>query len=273
MITFIVGTTPQQKFLIHEGVLGTSSEFIRLALRGEWKEATERTIPMPDDDPAVFSVYQSWLYSSRFVTRSDDTTSATDPEYKVLVQAYILGEKLMDQNFKDSVADALVEKFQDFRHFDTSLAAIKRFDTSLPGLVFSSTPPGSPLRRLWLEFYFNFGAAEWVDSEPNENGTSTEFLVEFSRFSMRRRVGTAPSWRDMMFLSCVFHEHGLEPCYRHSVHSSNAPSSKHHNGNFNVPFDFSQPQQPQEAPQQRLPAPTATPTLTSTPNTTPNPSA
>lgn len=117
---------------------------MRLALRGEWKEARERTIPFPEDDPEVFSVYQQWLYGGRIHTySSNNALFKPDDEYKTLVQAYILGEKIMDQDFEDSIADAIVEK----------LRSLRRFDASLTDLVFDNTPSGLPLRRLWMDVY------------------------------------------------------------------------------------------------------------------------
>jgi hypothetical protein len=64
-VVFLVGDTEApKKFTVHEDIVKASSEFVRLALRGEWKEASTRQIPLPDDEPAVFSVYQQWLYNS-----------------------------------------------------------------------------------------------------------------------------------------------------------------------------------------------------------------
>jgi hypothetical protein len=114
------------------------SEFVRLALRGERKEATERVIPLPDDEPAVFKVYQQWLYSGLIHTREPKTDSDFDEKYQLLVKEYIFGEKILDLDFKDCVADALVEK----------LDPVERFDPHLTNSIFDNTPSGSPLHRL-----------------------------------------------------------------------------------------------------------------------------
>lgn len=52
----------------------------------------------------------------------------------MLVKAYILGEKIMDSDFKDFMVDAIVEK----------LGSLCRFDTGLTILVFENTPSASP---------------------------------------------------------------------------------------------------------------------------------
>lgn len=203
-MTFLVGTSPSQKFIVHKGAVEPRSEFVRLALRGEWKEASERTIPLPDDDPAAFSVYQQWLYTGMIHTCSDEAPSKVDPEYKLLVKAYVLGEKIIDPTFKDCVVDAIIEKLHDPRHFDTGLA----------DLVFGGTPPTSLLRRLWIEIYFSFGNADWITPESMGETGSMEFLVEFSRYQIQHRSASSPFGGNRMFMSCTYHEHGAQPCHR-----------------------------------------------------------
>jgi hypothetical protein len=119
VIVFLVGTEVPRRFTIHEGLIRTRSDFVQLALRGEWKEARERTIPLPEDDPDVFSVYQQFLYGGLIYTSYKNAPSRPDDEYKVLVKAYILGEKIMDQEFKDSIVDAIIEKLRTLRSLTT----------------------------------------------------------------------------------------------------------------------------------------------------------
>ncbi|GAB7335170.1 hypothetical protein MBLNU13_g07000t3 [Cladosporium sp. NU13] len=203
-IVFLVGTDAPKRFIVHEGLIKPRSEFVRLALRGEWKEAQERTIPLPEDDPNIFSVYQRWLYDGLIHTRPNSTPSKTDDEYSMLVNAYILGEKIMDSNFKDSVADAIVEK----------LRLTHRFDTSLTNLIFDNTLPASPLRRLWLDAYYNFGRPEWLNASLVGDAINSEFMIEFSRYQMQFRACSGAFGPDAMFASCTYHGHGLRPCHR-----------------------------------------------------------
>lgn len=218
MVTFLVGADAPKRFKIHEDLIRPRSEFVRLALVGEWKEAQERTIPLPEDDPNVFSVYQHYLYSGLVHTRynntlskkDDGTLSKKDDEYRMLVQAYILGEKIMDQDFKDSVTDAIIEK----------LRSVRRFDTSLTSLVFDNTPSTSPLRRLWMDAYYHFGSSEWLDAGACSSPINGEFLADFSRHQMRSRTGFGTFGPYAMFLSCTYHEHGTRPCHRQTAHES-----------------------------------------------------
>lgn len=208
VIVFLVGTHAPKRYSIHERLVNPRSEFVRLALRGQWKEAQERTINLPEDDPDVFSVYQQWLYGGLIHTCCDNSFSRTDDEYETLAKAYILGEKFMDHDFKDAVTDAIVDK----------LRSLRRFDTGLTTLVFNNTPSGSTLRRLWMDAYYHFGSSEWLDVDRVGSPINVEFMVEFSRYHMQFRTGFGSFGPDAMFLSCTYHEHGTGPCYRQQLH-------------------------------------------------------
>lgn len=149
------------------------------------------------------------------LTRSDEDESGTDPEYQLLVKAYILGEKIIDQDFRDCIADALVEKFDALYSLNASFADLERFDTSLTGLVFKGEPAGSPLRKLWLDFYFHFGKEEWLNSESAKGSPDPQFLLEFSRLSMQKnRSLLSSAWKGGRLGDCTYHGHGDAPCYR-----------------------------------------------------------
>jgi hypothetical protein len=153
VVVFIFGTNTPKKYTIHDNPVSSRPEFVRLAFSGEWKEVRERTIVLPDDEPRVFYVYQQWLYGRRIHTHHDNTTSCPDDEYKTLVKAYILGEKSMDQDFKDCIVDAITEKHCFMRHFDENLT----------NLVFENTPESSPFRQIWMDTYSHFGGNDWLD--------------------------------------------------------------------------------------------------------------
>lgn len=199
IVTFRVGSDPPQDFVIHEGVIAPGSEFVRLALRGDWKEAKERIIQLPKDDAEAFAVYQQWLYTGSIRTSAADFQPGIFDEYRLLVQAFILGEKFVDVNFKDCITDAIIEK----------LISQERFSLYLTVDVSYDTPPNSPLRRLLMDVYYWTGCAEWLDED--ELIIEPGFMADFSRFQMRQRQGSALC---PILIPCNYHQHEKGKCYR-----------------------------------------------------------
>ena len=139
-ITFKVGEESPELFLVHGSVLTGASDFVRLALQRDWQEATSRVIPLPEDEPDIFEIYQAWLYDRSIYTQYWLGAEEAADEAVRLLKAWILGDKLMDGKFKDAIMDVLIGRMND----TGSLAGYRR----LAGFVYSKTPDGSPPRRL-----------------------------------------------------------------------------------------------------------------------------
>jgi hypothetical protein len=51
-----------QEFFVHQSLIVARSEFFAKALRGDWKEAHQRKVSLPDDEAEVFRLYLQLLY-------------------------------------------------------------------------------------------------------------------------------------------------------------------------------------------------------------------
>lgn len=205
LVFFDVGNAPSTRFALHAQPVQEHSEFARLALEKEWKEAQERVIPLPDDDPEVFKLYQQWIYYKRiFSTPSTSSAKADSGAYPVLVKAYLLGQKLLDGNFKDAMIDCIVEK----------LYTSATFDIKLTSLVYDATPPKSPLRKLLLDIYVWCGDPTWLDEEQLGEFVNAEFAVELSKRQMGYMSGIKPASPAFTGDICAYHEHAGGVCYR-----------------------------------------------------------
>jgi hypothetical protein len=66
-VTINVGSNNEQKrFVVHEDLLTHYSKFFRAALKGGFKEANERIIPLGEQSPRLFELFVHWLYYQRF---------------------------------------------------------------------------------------------------------------------------------------------------------------------------------------------------------------
>ncbi|KAK3633506.1 hypothetical protein LTR56_015759 [Elasticomyces elasticus] len=210
IIHFDVGGQLQavpERFAVHESVVLHASDFVQLAMNGEWKEvctripsnyhcttdtitqAKERVIPLPEDQPAIFHAYQAWLY-----THSIDTEASLAD----LVKCYAFAEKLMDVFYKDAVMNRILRYIRTFHGFEPGLV----------DFVYKNTPEGSPLRRLWCEIFAWCGSVAWV-----EQFGEGDLVVDLAKLQMRFWNGQRPEV--VPFLTddlCEYHCHDSDIC-------------------------------------------------------------
>lgn len=199
-----------EEFVIQRDLITRRSAFVREALGNEWKEARTGIISLPEDEPDIFALYHAWLYTGYILSKNESGGDGkTAEEYEELLKCYILGEKLLDNHFKDCTIDCFLAIFR----------ATGKFIPSLSRLVFDNTPSRSPLRKLWLDIHILCGSPGWLkDSEEYPQ----DFLLEMSRRSMRGHSlnkssgqgGRQEPGAHTIFESCRYHEHEDGICYR-----------------------------------------------------------
>lgn len=208
VILFKVGKEGDyQEFTIHENVISPLSEFVRLALTKDWKEAQQRAIPLPDDEAEVFELLQEWLYTRNIPSLHLNNGAKDSAEYKQLVHAYILGDKFGIIDFKDAIIDSIILK----------LRFTGRFDPRLANFVYDNTVEQSPLRRLWQDIYVFAGNMSWLDEGRLGEFIHAEFTLHLSQYYMRMKEGQGPlnpPYEDHNLGGCIYHDHGRSPCYR-----------------------------------------------------------
>ena len=91
----------------------TSSAFFRKVLKPEWTALREDRKPIeltdPEDDPETFTIYVHWLYYKSLPASVSGKPSSG--QMARLVDAYLLGEKLMDVSFKNAIIAAIIASF------------------------------------------------------------------------------------------------------------------------------------------------------------------
>ncbi|EME45887.1 hypothetical protein DOTSEDRAFT_93611, partial [Dothistroma septosporum NZE10] len=136
-------------FLLHQSVAVQSSEFNRLALRKEWKDPKVRTILLPEDKPATFTLCQDWLYTAQMHSEGGP------PDYRLLVEAYVFGEKMLDVSFKNAIAEEIIRV----------LYVPSYVDLNIMNLLYENTPIDSPLCRLVRDIYIWDGDESWFEAD------------------------------------------------------------------------------------------------------------
>ncbi|KAF2496919.1 hypothetical protein BU16DRAFT_507616 [Lophium mytilinum] len=231
-ITVRVGSPPTD-FSVHETLVCSRSPFFANAMNGAWAEAESRIVPLPDDAPSTFALYRTWLYTGLLASKSDSSSD----EWELLACAYVLGEKLQDSDFKDTVIDAMIEnpstttadgpsspETTDAEATELEEMEFFKRNPAVLIYIYENTPPSAPVRRLLVDHYRAAGKPDWISAEKREllpddflYALSFQFMTLKAREEEgQRRPAWAPyQWDDG---TCVYHEHGGKMCYKRRKH-------------------------------------------------------
>jgi hypothetical protein len=134
---------------VHQGVLRKSSQYFRNAIKPGWGErrGCPGCLDLSQHDLESVMLYVRWLYSHELLIKLAEPGSYSDKEatpelrrtHIELAQAYVFGERVMDNKFKNAV----MSKFLEF----------ERVSKWTPGyeaavIIYEGTVAGSPIRRL-----------------------------------------------------------------------------------------------------------------------------
>jgi hypothetical protein len=135
-------------------------------------------------------------------------------EFKVLIGAFVFGEKVQDGDFKDAVIDALIHTVATPDEEGAFWYPTKQ----LVDRAYTGTPEGSPIRRLLVDMHAFHGKRCWLDGQRN-----VDFLADLAGYLLRDRSehsqaldSTTP---DMS--GCQYHHHRGEKSVCYSAKISN----------------------------------------------------
>ncbi|KAF1835364.1 hypothetical protein BDW02DRAFT_523371, partial [Decorospora gaudefroyi] len=118
---------------VHKDVLSSTSEFLKNAMKPEWRTDESAAIDLSDEYTATVQAYCQWLYTRRLVKLTNN--------WLHLARLYVLGSKLKDKKFQRMVLDAMIE-----------MASKRGGNPSFPVIktIYDGTTKGSPARRLMV---------------------------------------------------------------------------------------------------------------------------
>ena len=126
------------------------SPYFAKAFTGQFKEAVEQVLHLPEDDAAAFRQVALWLYEQQLQIGVIDTDRASAMEISSflskLFQIYYLADKLQIKKLQDNVLTRAIHTWHDaFGSEDEDY--LSRF---IPE-VYEKTPAGCPLRRFVVD--------------------------------------------------------------------------------------------------------------------------
>ncbi|KAJ5685375.1 hypothetical protein N7536_007994 [Penicillium majusculum] len=182
----------KEPFHVHESVLCTSSHFFKAAMSGSWMESKEHTIELPEDDPKAFSIYSHWLYFAKIpgileAAKQGESANKSAQEYYDLVSAYVLGDKLLDAQFQNSVIDAIIDTCS---KADSKDGKVYFPDANAVSYAYSNTTKFSKIREMLVDLYLHAAGDQWLSEEHPK-----EFLFSVAKgLAERRRLRSIKSF-------------------------------------------------------------------------------
>ena len=146
----------QKKWTVPKTFLTKTSEFFQKCCNGEWKEASTRTVELPETDPDEFAIYLQWLYTGDLVANEDNRLQDLKTEdweariegartiFPALIALGILADMLMDPAFENAIVDEIIMAENAISHCPSSTSSKTLYD---------NVSGRSNIKRLIVDFY------------------------------------------------------------------------------------------------------------------------
>ncbi|USW54882.1 hypothetical protein Slin15195_G082010 [Septoria linicola] len=160
-------------------------------------------IKSPEQSASVFNTYLNWVFGHELpLGLNAGETWAEHAPHIPLVEAYALGNAIMDGDFRDAITDAFMVTCATEFEGPTRLP-----DRATRQLFYSKTPDGSQLRKLLVHQMTAPGHATHLEASDDN-----QFLVDLARNYDERDAESVK----VAVAKCRYHEHAAcqENCYR-----------------------------------------------------------
>lgn len=197
----------ETKFVVHKDLLAKHSEFFRAALCKEWKEGQEKKVPLEEQDPEIFQIFQHFIYSGCICSNKNgdsgpDSEVSWDVEWERLGNAWVFGEVILSTSFKDAVVDAIIAK----------TVTNGRHPTGLQNLIYPVSPSKAGIRTLILDLAVYAWTEDCLEDPDQPCGFLYDLAIAFLKMKTNGLEKEAPY---ESVNTCKYHEHGEEgTCYK-----------------------------------------------------------
>ncbi|KAL9582489.1 MAG: hypothetical protein Q9212_003261 [Teloschistes hypoglaucus] len=216
LVTLVVGRT-RVEFLVHRQVLCARSDFFKAALGGQFLEAQNGRLELPDEEEDTVGTLLHWLYSGAVNTEpSGLKPPTTHYEARRCVTLLMFSRKIVLEQLTNVCTDAMR------RYYYNKLRLQERFSLSDISLLWEEEV-GLKLRAclsITIALYMTNARAESTFTGFSEAMTQLveqggEFAVTFlkSLLFCQNQITLRPLSLLQPYYDCLFHEHRwTSPC-------------------------------------------------------------
>ncbi len=160
------------------------STFFDSALNGRFKEASEKSVSLPEESESTFAIFVAWLYSQKLISQEDGRDSPCSIEE--LIKLHIFGDKLGMDKLKDDVMSHFIESLTGLKASETAFKLVSHIV-----LIYNNTPDGSSLRKLLADvMVYDNKIPDFITSNPHAASWTPEFLRDLLVASLNVRMGS-----------------------------------------------------------------------------------
>lgn len=173
IVSFYVGPD-KTVFHVHQNLLFDASTVFKAAFSGNFQEASERSMPLPDDDKESFGRMIQWLYSRNIELTVPISGETSEECYMQLAKLNTLADKYDIYLLKNHIVDHLFGLSKPPRSFQPPQMAIVNY-------VYNNTTEGSAFRKLLVGWYAYRIDFKYYDSDTGRTllaGALQEFVVD-----------------------------------------------------------------------------------------------
>ena len=203
-MTLVVGAA-KNKFYIHRDLLCEASPFFNAAFRGDgnFQESQTQSMDLEEDDVEVFAVITQWMYTKACNLPdicAEKEVGGSEPYFMRVATVYAAAEKYGIVMLKNALVDSLFSAAQ-------SQPRPRHPTLKVIGYIYSTTPPGSPLRKLMVAWQTWHAFRAWFEFEntPARLAEIPEFAADLACSMGMRHYGNVNS-SPFTGKSDVFHE-------------------------------------------------------------------
>ncbi|KAK5679433.1 hypothetical protein LTS10_008251 [Elasticomyces elasticus] len=189
-ITVVVGEE-KELFTVHTATICQKSEFFTAACKREWQEGKDKTIPLPDVSPRVFTLYVNWAYTGVLdieiaddpeLQRADDSdvspkaqeVALSKHRHNNIISLYSAADFLLNEALKERAIDTLLHTWKSKFVWPTLISKVWR-----------STATGSGLRRLILDTIVSHSkGSDYIAQIRGDDSIPADFFIDVAERSL-----------------------------------------------------------------------------------------
>lgn len=151
-ITLFVGES-KTVFYVHEDLLCRYSSLFKAAFSSKFREGSEKTMALPEDEVEIFEMLVDWIYTQQHsIPQSDNYTTEVNARGRAL-RLLVVSDKYGIPVLKNSICEALIE----------SARARKAPPVADVSTAYLQLPEKSGLRKLLIDWFVDFCQLGWYE--------------------------------------------------------------------------------------------------------------